>query len=168
MDRLITRTRTHSTSIGSAIGSSSTRRGAALNPISFRAESIFKRWRTIAALVVASLAAVVALTTASSAQAITCIANTAWTSTVASSSTNFAIAQNSQCQDLNAAYTYTYNDYVRGWYRTSGGTWHAGSRGFVYVDTSDNGWIVLLTSVINGTVVRGQGLNRSQYVRYVT
>jgi len=70
--------------------------------------------------------------------------------------------------DLNAAYTFSNNDYIRGWYRDGGGTWHAGSAGYVFVDTSDNGWIVLLTSVANGTPVRGQGLNYAQYVRYVT
>jgi hypothetical protein len=108
------------------------------------------------------------MSTAPSAGAITCIANTAWTAITASNSDVFAIAGNSDCADLNAAYTYTYNDYIRGWYRDSGGTWHAGSRGYVFVDTSDNGWIVLLTSVLNGTPVRGQGLNHAQYVRYVT
>lgn len=127
-------------------------------------------WRKalIAAFGAMLLAATVALTTAPSAQGITCIANTAWTSTTASNSTNFAIAHNSQCQDLNAAYVYSTADYIRGWYRTSNGVWHSGSRGYVWVDRSDNGWIVLLTSVVNGTLVRGQAANYSQNVRYVT
>ena len=69
---------------------------------------------------------------------------------------------------MNAAYTYTYNDYIKGWYRDGGGTWHGGSRGFVPVTTCNCGWIVLLSSVANGTPVRGQGLNHAQYVQYVT
>jgi hypothetical protein len=122
----------------------------------------------IAAVAAAMVTAAIALAATSSAQAITCVANTAWTSTTVAQSAKFTIAQNSQCLDLNAAYTYTNGDYVRGWYRDSGGTWHAGSRGFVYVDRSDTEWIVLLTNVVNGTVVRGEGWRYSQYVRYVT
>jgi hypothetical protein len=75
----------------------------------------------LATLFAATLAAIASFAP-SSAQAITCIANTAWTSTTAANSQLFAIAQNSDCNDLNAAYTYTYNDYLRGWYRDSRGT----------------------------------------------
>ena len=128
-----------------------------------------RTWKLAAAVIAATVAAAaVALSTAPSANAITCITQAAWTAINASNSDVFAIAGNSQCVDMNAAYTYTYNDYIRGWYRDGGGTWHYGTRGYVYVDKSDNGWIVLLTSVANGTPVRGQGLNHAQYVQYVT
>jgi hypothetical protein len=127
-----------------------------------------RAWLVVAAVASTVAAAIVALSAAPRAGAITCITQAAWTAINPANSDKFAIAQNSQCQDMNAAYTYTYNDYIRGWYRDSGGTWHAGSRGFVYVDKSDNGWIVLLTSVVNGTPVRGEGLNHAQYVQYVT
>jgi hypothetical protein len=126
-------------------------------------------WKLAAAAIAAVVAAAaVALSAAPPANAITCIANTAWTAVNAANSDVFAIAGNSQCADLNAAYTFSVNDYVRGWYRDGGGTWHAGSRGYVFVDTTDDSWIVLLTSVANGTPVRGQGLNNAQNVRYVT
>jgi hypothetical protein len=113
-------------------------------------------------------AGIAALAVPSQAKAITCIAQNAFTAINASNSSKFAIAQNSQCQDMNAAYNFDNNDYIRGWYRDDGGTWHAGSRGFVWVTTCDCGWIVLLSNVLNGTVVRGQGLNYSQDVEYVT
>jgi hypothetical protein len=123
-----------------------------------------------ACLVGATVAAagIAALAVPSQAKAITCIAQGEWTAIDASNSTKFAIAQNSQCQDMNAAYNYSHNDYIRGWYRDNSGTWHAGSRGYVWVTTCDCGWLVLLSDVANGTVVRGQGLNYAQYVEYVT
>lgn len=125
-------------------------------------------WLIVAAVASTVAAASVALSAAPRADAITCITQAAWTAINASNSDVFAVAQNSDCHDLNAAYTYTYNDYIRGWYRDGGGTWHYGTRGYVYVDKSDNGWIVLLSSVVNGTPVRGQGLNHAQWVQYVT
>jgi hypothetical protein len=127
-----------------------------------------RRWLVVAALASTVAAASVGLSAAPRANAITCIGQAAWTAINASNSDVFAIAQNSQCQDMNAAYTYTYNDYIRGWYRDGGGTWHYGTRGYVYVTTCNCGWIVLLSSVVNGTPVRGQGLNHAQYVQYVT
>ena len=104
----------------------------------------------------------------SQAKAITCITQAAWTAISAANSDKFAIAQNSDCADMNAAYNYSHNDYIEGQYRDNGGTWHSASRGFVYVTTCDCGWLVLLSNVANGTVVRGRGLNYAQYVQYVT
>jgi len=119
------------------------------------------------AALVAVVAAAIALAVTPSAQA-ACVRNTAWTSINLPSSERFRISSTSPCSDLNAAYTFTYNDHVRGWYYDSGGTLHVGSRGFVYVDTSDNGLVVLLSNVVNGTRVFGEGLSHSQYVRYAT
>jgi hypothetical protein len=119
------------------------------------------------AALAAVVAAAIALAVTPSAQA-ACVRNTAWTSINLPSSERFRISSTSPCSDLNAAYTYTYNDYVRGWYYDSGGGLHVGSRGFVYVDRSDNGLVVLLSDVINGTRVFGEGLSHSQYVRYAT
>jgi hypothetical protein len=124
------------------------------------------RKAALAALAAAVAAAAIVLAAAPLAQA--CVRNTAWTSINLPSSERFRISSSSPCSDLNAAYTYTYNDYVRGWYYDSGGTLHVGSRGFVYVDRSDNGLVVLLSNVINGTLVFGEGLSHSQNVRYAT
>jgi hypothetical protein len=125
-------------------------------------------WLVVAAVASTVAASSLALSAAPRANAVTCIGQAAWTAINASNSDVFAIASNSQCADMNAAYTYTYNDYIRGWYRDGGGTWHYGTRGYVYVTTCNCGWIVLLSSVANGTPVRGQGLNHAQYVQYVT
>lgn len=114
------------------------------------------------------VAAIAALAVPSQAKAITCITQEAWTAISAANSDKFAIAQNSDCADMNAAYNHSHDDYIEGQYRDNGGTWHSGSRGFVYVTTCDCGWLVLLSNVANGTVVRGRGLNYNQYVQYVT
>jgi hypothetical protein len=119
----------------------------------------------LAALAAAVVAAAIVLAAAPSAQA-ACVRNTAWTDINLPASDRFRISSTSPCSDLNAAYTFTYNDYVRGWYYDSGGGLHVGSRGFVYVDKSDNGLVVLLSDVLNGTRVFGEGLSHSQYVRY--
>lgn len=122
-----------------------------------------------ACLVGATVAAAgfAALAVPSQAKALTCIAQGEYTAINPANSTNFAIAQNSQCTDMYAAYNYNHDDYIQGWYHDSGG-WHHGSRQYVWVTTCDCGWNVLLSDVVNGTEVRGNGLNYAQDVEYVT
>jgi hypothetical protein len=117
----------------------------------------------VAALVASLTLAVFA---ASAADAATCLALTRWTSTSHPASASFTTSPNSDCTDVYAAYTYDNNDYVRGLYK-DGGSWVVGQRGWQLVTTSNDGWDTLLTSVLNGTEVKGQGFNYSQYVRYV-
>jgi hypothetical protein len=111
--------------------------------------------------------AVTTVGTATSAHAAACVSGTAWTSYDPSSSDSFPTPTDSACNDFNAAYTFSIKDGVRGWYYSNSSGWQAGSRGFVTVTTVDSGWLVLLTSVVNGTRVRGEGQRYSQYVRYV-
>lgn len=121
-------------------------------------------WRAaISALLVLGSLTMVGVT---SADAGSCIATTKWTDTAPPSSTSWQITSNSVCNDLQAAYTYTATDHIQGWYHTSVG-WKSGTNGWVEVSTADNGWDVLITSVSNGTTVRGEGWSRSQNVRYV-
>lgn len=98
-----------------------------------------------------------------------CIAQDAWTSTNVGASGQFVIAGAAQstCNDLNAAKTWTANDYVRGQYRNGAGNWIFSTVGWKFVDTVDDSWIVVISNVGNGTTVRGQTANRSQNVRYV-
>jgi hypothetical protein len=112
------------------------------------------------ALVAASLIA-----TAPQASA-ACLGLEKWTATAPGSSAVWDLDGASACQDLNAAYTYSHNDKVKGWYKQSG-TWREGTRGFVAVTTSDSGWKVLLSDVQNGATVRGETYTYNQYVRYV-
>jgi len=117
---------------------------------------------TIGTLALLGLTAVVA----APANAVTCVGLTAYTSYYPSQSGTFQKAYNSGCVDMNAAYTYSVNDSIRGWYLSSG-SWRAGTRGFVPVTTADSGWKVLVSNVRNGTTLRGEGLRYSQNVRYV-
>ncbi len=96
-----------------------------------------------------------------------CYVTDAWTSTAAGSSQTFQIANGGNCNDLNAAFTHSSNDFVLGWYLDSG-VWTAGSLGYVAVDTVDGQpWPVLLTNIVNGATVRGETWSFSQTVRYV-
>ena len=122
--------------------------------------------RSVVALAVAFLLSV-SLTAmiAPSAHAV-CWATTRWTSTNPTLSTDWEIRSDSTCDDLFAAYTFDHNDYVRGWY-LNGSTWTAGTAGWEWVTTANDGWETLISSILNGTTVRGEGSQHSQYVRYV-
>ncbi len=123
--------------------------------------------RTFRALATALLVtASLTVMAAPPADAVTCIATTKWTDTSPPSSETFTIPSNSDCNDMNAAYNYDHNDYIKGWYK-SGSTWYEGSQGWVWMTTADDGWEELILSVLNGTTVRGEGYAYDQYVRYV-
>jgi hypothetical protein len=99
---------------------------------------------------------------------------TGWTTrnSLGSGSTEFAKynATHSDCRDFQAAYTVSASDYVWGNFYGGdliGASWHAGSRGWQWVSTANNGWDVLLTSVAAGTPMRGRGYSYAQNVRYV-
>lgn len=105
------------------------------------------------------------LVSASQAKA-DCLTAPRWTATAPTSSSVWNLDGASACKDLNAAYTHSINDKVKGWYKQSG-TWRGGTRGFVTVTTSDSGWKVLLSAVQNGTTVRGETYSYNQWVQYV-
>jgi hypothetical protein len=114
------------------------------------------------------------IATAPASSAATCIGVTGWTTrnSLGSGSTEFAKynATHSDCRDFQAAYTVSASDYVWGNFYGGdliGASWHAGSRGWQWVSTANNGWDVLLTSVAAGTPMRGRGYSYAQNVRYV-
>lgn len=112
-----------------------------------RLESGRRRERTAARLLVAAFLVIISVTVVGVPPAnASCWATTHWTSTSPPNSASFTISSNSTCNDLQAAYTFSVSDYVKGWYLSSG-TWRAGTAGYVWVSTADNGWDVLLTSI---------------------
>jgi hypothetical protein len=123
--------------------------------------------RVAVVIPLALIAAFVAMASPPQAKAITCIRNTAYTGVDPGNSDRFYIANNSQCADLNAAYTVKQGDYIRGKWYGSGG-WHDATRGYQWVQHTDTNWNVLLTSVANGTMVLGQAYKYGQNVVYVT
>jgi hypothetical protein len=100
------------------------------------------------------------------ASAAECITGKYWTSWAPEESDVFQVPSGSDCTDLNAAFAYTEEDKIRGWYYNGTG-WQAGSKGFVLVPRNDSGWRVLLTSVRDGTDVRGESMKSLQHVQYV-
>lgn len=102
----------------------------------------------------------------SPSQAVTCMTEAAWTAKTVSSSKLMTIPSQSDCRDLNASSARTRSDYVKGWYK-SGSTWRGGTKGYVYVPKTENGWKVLLTDVANGAYVKGTALNLAQQVQYI-
>lgn len=124
--------------------------------------------RRISAVIVASAFAVSGASLAApSAHAATCFSTTMWTAYNPSNSDVMSTPYNGDCNDLNAAYTFTRTDAIRGWYYSSSNGWQYGSRGFVTVDTIDNNWLVLVSSLYNGTNTRGEGARYSQNVKFV-
>jgi hypothetical protein len=100
------------------------------------------------------------------AAAVECVTGKYWTSWDPAESDVFQVPSGSDCADLNAAFTYTEEDKIQGWYLSSSG-WEAGSAGFVFVPRTDTGWRVLLTSVRDGANVRGESMKTLQHVQYV-
>lgn len=122
----------------------------------------------IAATVLVSGSAAFSAAPQAQAQTQTCV--TLGINTVTASkgygSTVWTLDEKSVCTDLFAAFTHSHNDKVMGWYKQSG-AWKGGSKGFVAVTTADNGWKALLTSIKNGSTVRGQTKTYNQKVQYV-
>jgi len=100
------------------------------------------------------------------AQAVTCKTAAYWTSTAAAVSTTFTNSGMSGCSDLNAAYAHTKADKVMGQFKKSG-LWQEASRGFVWVPATDGQWIVLISSLKDGSTVRGRSYVVDQYIQYV-
>jgi hypothetical protein len=61
----------------------------------------------------------------------------------------------STCNDLNLVYaddsTSPYGDRYAGFYRTSDGVWHIGTRGYLWASDGNVNWLVLLSDVRTGT-----------------
>lgn len=130
----------------------------------------FTRRRLAAAISAISLAGVAleaSIAAAPSAQA-ACVSEARWTDYYPANSETWTIPSYSTCNDLNASYTWDVTDDIRGWYYVrSIHTWRVGTRGFVTVPHINKGLKILLSSIINGSTVRGEALNHSQYVQYV-
>jgi hypothetical protein len=103
---------------------------------------------------------------APAAQATTCMTAPYWTSTYYPNSSQFTVTSNSDCADVYAAGTKSYNDWIEAWYYRSSAGWVHGTAGYVWV-TTPHGWRTLLTNVQHGTAVRGQGASYTQNVQYV-
>ncbi len=105
--------------------------------------------------------------TAPSSQAVTtCLASWEYTHTNKGYSDQFVTPTLSVCQDLNASETAGPGDSVKGWYKASSG-WASGTKGFVWVPSTDQGWKVLLTNISNGARVLGEAAVHNQNVRYI-
>lgn len=78
-------------------------------------------------------------------------------------------ASQSTCHDLNVVESLGGSgEKYAGWYQSSNGAWHVGSRGYVAIaDGSHNPWIVLLSDVKGGTPMTVATLNREGAWVYV-
>src|SRR4051812_43930046 len=104
----------------------------------------------IGASMVAGAAASAILVTASPAAAVGCVRNNITTGyqgpgTVVNKAS-------SSCHDLNLVHANDTSgggsDDYAGFYRTSNGVWHEGSRGYLYAPNGDVNWLVLLSDVL--------------------